>query len=51
MTGITGYLRSAVGKYFLAKGKYFVRGSVRNLQNSEKIGPIQEAYSGREDGY
>ena len=51
VTGITGYLGSAVGKHLLNKGKYFIRGSVRSLENEQKINPIKKAYKGNEDNY
>jgi len=51
VTGITGFLGSHVGKVLLNKGNYFVRGSVRSLQNSQKVDPILDAYNGMEDNY
>jgi dihydroflavonol-4-reductase len=51
VTGITGYLGSAVGKALLEKGNYFVRGSVRSLRNERKIDPIKKAYEGQEANY
>ncbi|CAI2374876.1 unnamed protein product [Moneuplotes crassus] len=51
VTGITGYLGSAVGKHLLQCGKYHVRGSVRSLENASKINPIKQAYKPYEDAY
>lgn len=51
VTGISGYLGSAVGKCLVDKGKYFVRGSVRSLQEEHKIAPLRTAYQANVAGY
>jgi dihydroflavonol-4-reductase len=51
VTGITGFLGSNVGKALLGRGNYFLRGSVRSLNNSQKVDPIREAYSQQETNY
>ena len=37
ITGVTGYLGCLVARLFLRDGGYRVRGTVRNLDNDEKI--------------
>ena len=51
VTGVTGFLGSAVGKALLTKGNYALRGSVRSLKNAAKVDPIKEAYKDFEGKY
>lgn len=51
LTGVTGYLGSAIGKALLSRGEYFLRGSVRSLANPEKIDSIKTAYKDFEGNY
>ena len=41
ITGVTGYLGSAIAHDFLKDGNYRVRGTVRNKKNDKKINPLK----------
>lgn len=47
ITGITGYLGSAVAHLFLKDGRFRVRGTVRDLNNKKKLAPVMH-YFGNE---
>ena len=51
ITGITGYVGSWVGKYFLdnAKDRFKIRGMVRDLKKKDKLTPLRKAYG--DDNY
>ncbi|CAI2371290.1 unnamed protein product [Moneuplotes crassus] len=44
ITGINGYLGSWVCKYALQDGQYRVRGTVRNVKDTERLQPIKEEF-------
>lgn len=44
ITGITGYLGSQICLSFLENGKFKVRGTVRNVNNKNKIDPLKKAF-------
>ena len=44
VTGISGYIGSHVTLLLLQDGGYRVRGTVRDLSNEAKIGPIRQAF-------
>ena len=41
ITGVSGYLGSQVAKAFLEDGNFKVRGTVRDLENKNKIDPLR----------
>lgn len=44
VTGISGYVGSHVGLTLLRDGEFRVRGTVRDKNNEDKIGPLRQAY-------
>ena len=44
ITGISGFLGSWVGKTFLERGGYKVRGTVRDPNNERKVAPLKDAF-------
>ena len=41
VTGASGFLASHVVKQLLESGEYIVRGTVRSLQNDQKVKPLK----------
>ena len=44
ITGVAGYVGSQVCLLFLKHGNFRVRGTVRSLDNGDKINPLRKAY-------
>ncbi len=44
ITGISGFLGSHVGNYFLQDGSFSVRGTVRDKNNAKKVQPLKDAF-------
>eukprot|EP00957_Ditylum_brightwellii_P178378 13586583-Ditylum_brightwellii.AAC.1 len=44
ITGITGFLGSAVCELFLNDGSYRIRGTVRSKSNEEKLAPLKKGF-------
>ena len=44
ITGVTGYLGSVTFRKFIEDGSFRVRGTVRDVTNETKIGPLRRAF-------
>eukprot|EP00340_Litonotus_pictus_P007042 CAMPEP_0170519956 /NCGR_PEP_ID=MMETSP0209-20121228/5175_1 /TAXON_ID=665100 ORGANISM="Litonotus pictus, Strain P1" /NCGR_SAMPLE_ID=MMETSP0209 /ASSEMBLY_ACC=CAM_ASM_000301 /LENGTH=289 /DNA_ID=CAMNT_0010805959 /DNA_START=20 /DNA_END=886 /DNA_ORIENTATION=+ len=49
VTGVTGFLGSWVLKYLIEEGKYSVRGTVRNVNDQERLAPFKKAFGDQID--
>ena len=49
ITGVTGYLGAHVCKAFFDDGTFKVKGTVRDLKNEKKIGPLRKAFGDKFD--